>query len=367
MSRYARLVEQTLRELPGFEDSFELETLHLSMPRNIYESFPSRLRMWANHAWLMVRGPAQVARCKPGLVHLLDGSYGYLLTSLGAVPMIATVHDLIPLLQQQGRFGHDQTSFLARWVVKRSISGLGRCSALIADSLNTRKDLEEAAQIRNLQISVIPIAMDSIYRDTPQNDFPRDVSSLEDQLPVILHVGHNGHYKNRAGVLRIFACVRSSVDCRLVLVGAAPSESLLRMVLELGMENDVEFAGEVDDLTLRGLYRRASVFLFPSLYEGFGWPPLEAMACGCPVVSSTDGSLAEVVGDAALTAPASDEQQLAHHCLSVLQNPALAETLSVRGKRHAAQYTSERMGAQLMEAYQKSLGGQVMITEAQVG
>jgi glycosyltransferase involved in cell wall biosynthesis len=355
MSRYAELVTQSLQDLPEFRVAFDLRALKLSVPRQVADRLTPRLRTWANHLWLMIAGPARIRRLKPDLVHLLDGSYGYLLCGFGEIPAIATVHDLIPLLQQQGRFGPDRSSRLARGLIKRSLAGLRGCSGLIAVSTSTREDIEQVARIQDQYLWVIPNALDSIYRNTMTGHSLENRGGHENEPPLILHIGHNGQYKNRAGVLRIFAQVRKSVACRLLLIGPTPSASLLKLVQGLALQNDAQFVEGVDDAALRNLYQRASLLLFPSLYEGFGWPPLEAMACGCPVVCSSEGSLAEVVGDAALTAPAADEAQLAQLCVSVLQDQDLASTLRVKGLQHVSQFTVERMGRALLAVYQQIL------------
>jgi glycosyltransferase involved in cell wall biosynthesis len=172
-------------------------------------------------------------------------------------------------------------------------------------------------------------------------------------------VGNNGHYKNREGVLRIFSQIRKVRESRLVMAGAPLSPQMMRLVDELGLGECVDCVADVDDAALCELYRKASVLLFPSIYEGFGWPPLEAMACGCPVVCSSEASLPEVVGDAALMAPADDEGQLATLCLSVLTDTVLAESLIEKGRKHARQFTTERMGNQLVEMYEHVLDQQV--------
>ena len=111
-----------------------------------------------------------------------------------------------------------------------------------------------------------------------------------DLQPAVFHVGHNGHYKNRAGVIRVFARIRAQTPARLVMAGPPPTAALRDLVKALHVEGDVEFVENPDDAQLFRIYRDAAVFLFPSIYEGFGWPPLEAMALGCPVVCSTAAS-----------------------------------------------------------------------------
>lgn len=355
MSRYAQLVARALVELPGFSETIELRTVRLAMPEPFRRLFSISVGTWLNHLWLMMFGAASIRRCAPDLVHLLDGSFGYVLNRVRGPMVTATVHDLIPLLQQRKVFGPDPTSHPAQWIVRRSIAGLRRCRRLISVSENTGQDLIRIAEIDARSISVVPIALDSIYTEALAVTFPERPPATGEIEPVILHVGNNGQYKNREGVLRIFSLISQSTNARLRLVGPAATSSLVRMVEEMGLDDRVEFIGNVDDLTLRNLYRSASVLLFPSLYEGFGWPPLEAMACGCPVVCSSAGSLAEVVGSAALTAPASDEDALARYCVQVLQNPELAADLGKKGRAHVRQFTLVRMGEQLLEVYESIL------------
>ena len=102
--------------------------------------------------------------------------------------------------------------------------------------------------------------------------------------------------------------------------------------------DDIKFTGFVPDADLPALMSQASVFVFPSLYEGFGMPPLEAMACGVPVITSTSGALPEVVGDAAVTFDSRDDAALANAVEKVLTDHELAERLAQQGKEHARQY-----------------------------
>jgi alpha-1,3-rhamnosyl/mannosyltransferase len=113
----------------------------------------------------------------------------------------------------------------------------------------------------------------------------------------------------------------------------------------------VEVRCHPSDEELRDLYRGAALLLFPSIYEGFGWPVLEAMACGCPVVCSNVASLPEVAGDAALMAGPDDVGRLADHCVAVLQQPGIAEACRVRGSVRAGGFTVERMTEKVLTAY----------------
>ena len=123
----------------------------------------------------------------------------------------------------------------------------------------------------------------------------------------------------------------------------------------LGLAEQVRFVVDPDDSTLAALYSGACLFVFPSLYEGFGWPPLEAMAYGCPVVCSSAASLPEVVGDAALQCAAEDEEGMARLCLDVLGDPSLAQRLVERGRARAEHFSLEHMASALLGVYQTVL------------
>ena len=178
------------------------------------------------------------------------------------------------------------------------------------------------------------------------------MSGLPPAARFILHVGHNAAYKNRAGVVHVFARLRDVPDLHLVLVGPPPTSELRARA---GGLPNVHFADSVDDAALHDLYRRAAVFLFPSLYEGYGMPVLEAMAAGCPVVCSTAPALVEVAGDAALCAPAADPAALAAHVRSLLANDALRRRLVERGRARAAAFDVASLGRSLLKCYERAL------------
>ena len=173
----------------------------------------------------------------------------------------------------------------------------------------------------------------------------------------ILHVGNNAFYKNRIGVLRIFVTIRRGCDINIIMAGPSPTQELLNLIKETGLSKYVEFIIDPDSPKIAELYRNACLLLFPSLYEGFGWPPLEAMASGCPVVCSNTASLPEVVGDAALTCPPSDEAQMAVNCLSILRERALAEDIVQQGFVQAGKFTLKRMGEELFRIYSQVSDG----------
>jgi alpha-1,3-rhamnosyl/mannosyltransferase len=176
--------------------------------------------------------------------------------------------------------------------------------------------------------------------------------------PHLLSMGNTKPHKDLPTLLRAFARLAPSrSNLRLLLVGAEPRGYLDEKLA--GVSPDVRarvaFTGRVDDAGLRGLYAGAAAFVFPSRYEGFGLPALEAMALGAPVVCADAASLPEVVGEAALLFPAGDSDRLAEALTRLLDDPALSESLSRAGRERAAQFTWERTASATVAVYREAL------------
>jgi glycosyltransferase involved in cell wall biosynthesis len=171
----------------------------------------------------------------------------------------------------------------------------------------------------------------------------------------VLQIGR-GFYKNLPGVLRVLRRLRADgLDVRVVRVGPGLWGADRALAERLGVLDSVVELGMIPDSDLPALYNAVDVLLFPSLYEGFGWPPLEAMASGTPVVCSRAGSLDEVVGDAALTADGEDVEALAWHVATVLNDGGLRDILIQRGLVHAARFTWDRAAGQMLDIYRDVL------------
>jgi glycosyltransferase involved in cell wall biosynthesis len=353
MARYAGLVEEAISSQCGESEGLTVKTIELAWPGDKPRWMSDSVYSWLNHIWLMLTASFRLRQKRSDLVHVLDGSYAYIVPRSKRTPVVTTVHDLIPALQGTGYFGPEIGSFPGRFVVRRALAGLRRSSHLVPVSENTARDLSMEIGNEKVPVSVVQAPLEPVFQIAATGSGSRGVVR---ESPYVLHVGNNGFYKNRPGVLRIFKHIRGVQELRLIMAGPAPDSTLLALIHELSLEDRVEFIQGIDDDELVKLYSGAALFLFPSLYEGFGWPPLEAMACGCPVVASTEGSLPGVLGEAALMAPAADEEKLASYCESVLNDERLAMGLSDSGRTHASQFTIERMGEQLLAVYRAALG-----------
>jgi glycosyltransferase involved in cell wall biosynthesis len=232
-----------------------------------------------------------------------------------------------------------------------------RAKAIIADSHRTRQDLADLAGIDPATVRVIYPGLNHPFSPSPEaRDAIRHGLGLPNG-PLVLHVGQVGFYKNVAGCLRVVARLRrEGLPVTFVRGGHRMTRQQLALAEQLGVSEAVTELGPLSADQLADLYRACDVLLFPSLYEGFGWPPLEAMASGLPVVCSQAGSLGEVVAGAALTAEAEDVAALADHVAAVLTRDDVATRLRELGIERASQFDWRRTGVEVADVYRQVLG-----------
>jgi glycosyltransferase involved in cell wall biosynthesis len=279
----------------------------------------------------------------------------YVLTVLDLIPLIC--RDLYAAVQPGWRFR------LARALELRAIRG---ASVIVAISENTARDVERILGISRERIVVTPLGVDERFFFAGTG--PEEATKLRIRYgippdrPVVLYVGGIDQRKNYRGLVETFAEVVRARGAHgesipvLVLVGKISGDKeyprLRKIIEESHVGDSIIEAGYVPDEDLVGIYRLSSVFLFPSLYEGFGMPPLEAMAAGLPVVSSDTSAMPEVVGEAGLLYPPTDAGAGARAVLELLQDAAVAQRFSNLGRERARGFTWERTGRSTLEAYQ---------------
>ena len=183
------------------------------------------------------------------------------------------------------------------------------------------------------------------------------VPSFNQEVPFILHVGSNLRRKNRDGALRIFALCKEKWNARLVFAGEALTPELKSLAESLGISDRITEVPDASDELIEALYNRALALLYPSRFEGFGWPVIEAQACGCPVVCSNAGPIPEAVGDAGLLHPPDDEAEFAADLLR-LAEPAQRAIWSEKSLRNAERFSTRRMVSQYIDIYRR-LGAQL--------
>lgn len=285
----------------------------------------------------------------------------YVLTLLDLIPLI--LGDLYKANRPNWRY------HFARWLESTSIRN---ASFILTISETTARDAERLLGLPRERIAVTPCGVDSCFLNAFES---RAVTSAEvrmpirqrlglpDNRPILLYVGGHDERKNTHKIVEIAREVVSqsaSVGIPtpiLVFVGklgeGLEKERLMTALRDFAMAADTFILGFVKDSDLLDLYVESSVFLFPSLYEGFGLPPLEALATGLPVVSSSAGALGEVLGDAALFMEPNDVIRGAKLTLDILSDRNLAMSLSLNGHEHAKQFSWDRTAQTTLAAYEQ--------------
>lgn len=301
-------------------------------------------------AWEQVAGPVAARRARLDLLH---GPVNVL--PLGApCPGVVTVHDLA-FLAYPAAFHPAKRRYLA---LLTALS-LRRAARAIAVSSFTRDEIVRRLGVPAAKVAVVPNAADASFAPRPAGEVARFRAERGLPTRMILSVGTLEPRKNLVGLLQAFARVAPATDATLVVVGAKGwlYDELFARLDALGLAGRVRFAGRVPDGELPLWYNAAEVFVYPSRYEGFGLPPLEALACGVPVVTSDAASMPEVVGDAAILADPADPVALAAALARVLDDAGLRAALRERGPRRAAQFSWARTAAATRAVYDEVLSG----------
>lgn len=262
---------------------------------------------------------------------------------------VATIHDVKPLLFPELRARTNLNSRIEQWLVGDRWKTIDH---VITISEHSRRDLLAHVPLRAGHVTVTPLGLDA--------ERFRPAERRGEGRPYVFCLAGSDPTKNVGSLVEAFAKLPETLRSRydLLLAGDVCKRTDIRMAIErLGIGRQTELAGVVSDAELVAYYQQATVFVFPSLYEGFGLPVLEAMGCGCPVICSNVSSLPEVAGDAALLIDPHQSDLLAGTLAQVLDAPALQAMLRARGLARAKEFTWDRTAAQTVAAYERAIGG----------
>jgi len=328
-------------------------------PGIVPDAWRKRSAVWSKldgYAGRFAVYPRLVRKLDADIIHIVDHGQGHLIGDMNARRAIVTCHDVILLALAAGRIGAFPVPQVALQLFRIAVEHVKLAAAVIADSTQTKRDLVRFVGVDPAKIVVIHPGLNQTFRcDRESGQAFRRSLGLGDGL-LMLQIGR-AFYKNILGVLRVLHRLRAGgLDVRLLRVGRALAGEELALAETLGVTSSVVELGGVPDEEIPALYNAIDLLLFPSLYEGFGWPPLEAMASGTPVVCSRAGSLDEIVGDAALTADPEDTEALAWHAAAALTDTRLRATLIERGLAHAARFSWDRTAEQVIALYRDVAG-----------
>ena len=352
-----RFSEMMLRELRALGIAAELTSPEANFAR-LVPAQSAFLKKWAGYIDKLIIFPRRLRKLRRiDLVHICDHSNAIYAKHFPNVPVVATCHDLLAVRGALGEETDCPASWTGKILQRWILAALRRVSALACVSRATKADAvrllggSESAS----RITVIENGLNYDYRPLPEEEVRarlEKLSPLKLDRPFVLHVGSGLRRKNREGVLRIFARTKDHWNAQLVFAGDALSNDLWTQARTLGIADRIVEIVSAESELLEALYNCAHAFLFPSRFEGFGWPIAEAQACGCPVLCRDAAPMSEVAGGAALLRDLADENGFAEDLLR-LRDPARREKYRELGLQNAARFGAKKMAEQYLALYRE--------------
>jgi glycosyltransferase involved in cell wall biosynthesis len=303
------------------------------------------------------RQPRRLRGLQADLYHVVDHANAHWLRVLPAQRSVVTCHDLILLKLAAGQIRwRGRRPAIATRAFRWSVAHLPLARAVLCVSESTRRDALELLGCAPERLHLIPQGLDPAFRPLARDEARARFGGRVgwgDWPATLLHVGPPSFYKNLEGLLEALALLPPPWRERVHLVKAGDdfTDAQRRLAERRGLAERIHYVGALALADLVLLYNSVDALVFPSLYEGFGWPPLEAMACGTPVVSSDRGGLREVVADASCLVDPEDPRDLARGVVQVLEDAALREVLRRRGSERARAFSWERAFERIQAVY----------------
>lgn len=287
-------------------------------------------------------------------------------------PYVMTVHDVLDYMYRV----KSRSNFSQMVHYRMTRFALHHAARIFAVSNFTKQDVARLFQVQEKKIEVVYNAIDDRFRMGHATDADRQMIAERYQVhyPFILYAGRISPHKNVVRTIEAFSALKTDLakdglmeDLKLIIIGDELSKhpDLRRAVIKSGVQYDVRFLGFVPIDVLRIFYDTAKAFIFPSLYEGFGLPPLEAMAHGTPVVASNTSSLPEVVGKAAVLVNPENVFEIKRALFRVLTDQELREKMKIAGREQADKFSWETSVRRMIEVYEEVVKGKRMAVQAE--
>ncbi|WP_321420502.1 glycosyltransferase family 1 protein [uncultured Methanomethylovorans sp.] len=286
----------------------------------------------------------------------------YLLTNqnisfFNVAPKVITCHDIIHEMYPASKM-HQMAG-------KMMYKGLKNAEHIITDSDATASDLQCKYGISKEKMTTVYLGIDhEMFRPVEEVSSIWSKYNLEKDKEYILHISSEQPRKNVEGIIKAFYRLKKESGRKdLVLLKAGEPQypqdrkNIMSLITSLGLENDIYFLGRVSNEDLIRLYCIAKMFVFPSFYEGFGLPVIEAMACGCPVITSSVSSLPEIAGNACIIVDPEDYQEMSSSMLELFQDDDLRSSLTSKGINRAAQFSWEKCANETAKVCARVLEG----------
>lgn len=353
MLRYGALMGAGLAEA-GHE-------VTLASPRQRLKfSGPHGISKWVGYIDKFVVGPREVARAArhADVVHVCDHSNAVYVPERTSVPYVATCHDLLAVRGAMGEVPDCPASFMGRHLQRAILKGLGRAHAVACVSSATLRDAQRLLNGYRGTFALVPNALNYPYRVLDAATVRQRLAAqgLDSADPYVFSIGSSHRRKNRECVLHALAGIASSWSGKVIFAGLPLSTEHRELVRRLGIESRVIEVVKPNNELLEALYNGALALLFPSRFEGFGWPLVEAQACGCPVICSDREPLPEVTGRAAILCDADDHAAFGRAILDLAHSPQRRAELVRQGLQNATHFERSAMIGRFVALYEQVAG-----------
>lgn len=358
MLRFAKMIAAGLRK--------HSQTVELISPAPVFGGinlFGATVSKWLAYLDKFIIFPAHLlGRAQAfDIVHICDHSNSVYLLALAGKKSVVTCHDLLAVRAGLGENTHVHLQPTGKLLQRLILQGLKRACLVVCDSQATMVDARRlllGSDSKNKPIICkVPLGLNRPLRKLSPQEVSERLAAIPDlrlDLPYLLHVGSSLPRKNRHGILRIFARLKDKFPGQMVFCGEQLPEQGRRLARETGiLDRIIEVVQASDDL-LEALYSGAYALIFPSYTEGYGWPIVEAQACGCPVVCSNSSSCPEAAGSGAFLRAPDDEEGFVADILK-LADKSIRDELTALGYRNVAQLSELDVARRYLELYRELL------------
>jgi len=355
MQRFSAVLENTLKQR-GHE-------VLLIRPESFFGKLMPSYKgtgKWLGYIDKFILFPPRLRRAlyRVDVAHICDHSNAFYAKYLKDIPHLVTCHDLLAIRSALGEIEENPTKLSGRQLQKMILNGLRITKHIVCISETTKNDILRLTGLDPRNVAVVYYGFNYPYSTMERQEAKKNLEHIKIDIekPFFLHVGKDVWYKNRLGVLDIFKHIlkfKETSQFNLVFVGGGLTKKMHSFIGKHRLENRVFGIPFVESESLRALYSTTKALLYPSLYEGFGWPVIEAQACGCPVFAANRPPMTEVGGDTAVYIDPVKPQEAARTIVESLRSSEKMANMREAGFVNVKRFSTENMVNKYIQVYER--------------